>query len=455
MSDTSNATEPKHRVIAVIDGNSLMHRAFHAIRQPMSAPDGRATNALFGFFNMFIKLVESFKPDGVICAFDKGKPQVRIDMLPQYKAQRPPMDPALHEQFPMVKDLLRSLDVPVVECPGWEGDDILGTLARQGEEAGYDMYLFTGDRDMYQLATDHVRIVSTKKGVSEVQIMTPESVDDLYHGITPELVPDFYGLKGDSSDNIPGVPGIGPKKASALIVKYGNLDEVIAHADEVKGKMGENLRAHVDDALLSRKIATIRKDAPIDVKLEDAKFPTFDPVEVTKAFSELGFTGMTRRLVRLEGSDAIAAADEAAPETSAIELPAPKVGDDALATLAAELGKDLRIMCKSAAQKNNPLEPALNDKRHGYRDLVFICADVPQNRCIILLLDILLHNSDHAEEERVGNALDKKRDIIHLASFQIPCRVIRDKACLPNDLHDSGFCLRIDIRVIVQGSRYS
>ncbi len=340
MSDTSNATEPKHRVIAVIDGNSLMHRAFHAIRQPMSAPDGRATNALFGFFNMFIKLVESFKPDGVICAFDKGKPQVRIDMLPQYKAQRPPMDPALHEQFPMVKDLLRSLDVPVVECPGWEGDDILGTLARQGEEAGYDMYLFTGDRDMYQLATDHVRIVSTKKGVSEVQIMTPESVDDLYHGITPELVPDFYGLKGDSSDNIPGVPGIGPKKASALIVKYGNLDEVIAHADEVKGKMGENLRAHVDDALLSRKIATIRKDAPIDVKLEDAKFPTFDPVEVTKAFSELGFTGMTRRLVRLEGSDAIAAADEAAPETSAIELPAPKVGDDALATLAAELGKD-------------------------------------------------------------------------------------------------------------------
>ena len=144
------------RTIAVIDGNSLMHRAFHAIRQPMTAPDGRSTGALFGFFNMFIKMVDTFHPDGVICAFDKGKPRVRMEMLPQYKAQRPPMDPSLHEQFPMVKELLCTLDVPVAELEGWEGDDILGTLARRGEAAGYDMLLFTGDRDMYQLSTEHV-----------------------------------------------------------------------------------------------------------------------------------------------------------------------------------------------------------------------------------------------------------------------------------------------------------
>lgn len=298
-SASASAAAPTRRTIAVIDGNSLMHRAFHAIRQPMSAPDGRATNALFGFFNMLVKLVDSFSPDGVICAFDKGKPQVRIDMLPQYKAQRPPMDESLHEQFPMVKDLLRALDVPVVELAGWEGDDILGTLARRGEAAGYEMLLFTGDRDMYQLATENVKIVSTKKGVSDVAIMTPESVDDLYHGITPDLVPDFYGLKGDGSDNIPGVPGIGPKKAAALIVQYGSLDEVIAHADEVRGKMGESLRAHVDDALLSRKVATIRTDAPIEFDFDDARFPTFDAAEVSAAFSALGFTGMIRRLVRM------------------------------------------------------------------------------------------------------------------------------------------------------------
>uniref|UniRef100_UPI003AA8E6F8 5'-3' exonuclease n=1 Tax=Thermophilibacter provencensis TaxID=1852386 RepID=UPI003AA8E6F8 len=298
---------PDTRTIAVIDGNSLMHRAFHAIRQPMSAPDGRATNALFGFFNMFIKLVDTFRPDGVICAFDKGKPRVRMEMLPQYKAQRPPMDPALHEQFPMVKELLGALDVPVAELEGWEGDDILGTLARRGEAAGYTMLLFTGDRDMYQLTTDHVKVVSTKKGVTDVVIMDPATVEDLYHGITPELVPDFYGLKGDTSDNIPGVPGIGPKKAAALIVQYGSLDEVIAHADEVKGKMGENLRAHIDDALVSRRVATIRTDAPIELELSDARFPTFDPAEVARAFSALGFTGMTTRLVRLAGDDAVSA----------------------------------------------------------------------------------------------------------------------------------------------------
>ncbi|WP_130812537.1 DNA polymerase I [Olsenella sp. Marseille-P4559] len=339
--------EPHCRTIAVIDGNSLMHRAYHAIMQPMTAPDGRSTNALFGFFNMFVKMVESFHPDGVICAFDKGKPKARMEKLPQYKAQRPPMDPALHEQFPMVKDLLHVLDVPVCELEGWEGDDILGTLARRGEAAGYDMLLFTGDRDMYQLATDHVKVVSTKKGVSEVQVMTPESVDDLYHGVTPDLVPDFYGLKGDSSDNIPGVPGIGPKKAAALIVKYGKLDEVIAHADEVKGKMGENLRAHVDDALLSREIATIRTDAPIDIELSDAKFPTFDPAEVTKAFSALGFTGLTGRLARLGGiAGSVAAAgaksgtvagvgeNDATPSVPAtVSIPEPLEDDAALSAL--------------------------------------------------------------------------------------------------------------------------
>ena len=345
---------PDRRTIAVIDGNSLMHRAFHAIRQPMSAPDGRSTNALFGFFNMFIKLVDTFRPDGVICAFDRGKPRVRMEMLPQYKAQRPPMDPALHEQFPMVKELLGALDVPVCELEGWEGDDILGTLARRGEAAGYEMLLFTGDRDMYQLATESVKIVSTKKGVSDVAIMTPESVDDLYHGITPELVPDFYGLKGDTSDNIPGVPGIGPKKAAALIVQYGNLDEVIAHAGEVKGKMGENLRAHVDDALLSRKVATIRTDAPIELDLADAKFPTFDPARVVAAFSALGFTGMTSRLAKLSGASAAdvaaaagaaSAAEKDAAVPTALDLPRVVTGADAEAALAAAMEDSAWVGC--------------------------------------------------------------------------------------------------------------
>ena len=306
MSDTT-APEAR-RTFAVIDGNSLMHRAFHAVPPTMNAPDGRPTNAVFGFLNMFLKMVDAFHPDGVAVAFDKGRPRVRMEMLPQYKAQRPPMDPDLRQQFPMVKDLLAGLKVPILEAEGWEGDDILGTLARQGEAAGCDMYLITGDRDMYQLSTEHVKIVGTKKGLSDVQIMTPETVEDLYHGITPALVPDFYGLKGDTSDNIPGVPGIGPKKASALIAQYGSLDEVIAHADEVKGKMGENLRAHIDDALLSRKVATIQTNAPVELDFSGTAFPAYTADDVTATLGALGIMAMQNRFLALLGGEGAAAA---------------------------------------------------------------------------------------------------------------------------------------------------
>lgn len=328
----------KRRTFAVIDGNSLMHRAFHAVPPTMNAPDGRPTNAIFGFLNMFLKMIDAFNPDGVVVAFDKGKPRVRMEMLPQYKAQRPPMDPDLHAQFPMIKELLVALNVPILQSEGWEGDDILGTMARLGEQAGCDMLLVTGDRDMYQLVTEHVNVVSTRKGLSDVTIMTPESVDDLYHGITPALVPDFYGLKGDTSDNIPGVPGIGPKKASALIAQYGSLDEVIAHADEVKGKMGENLRAHIDDALLSRKVATIRTDAPVELDFEATSFPAFSADEVSAALGTLGITAMQNRFLALIGGEGGAAA-----ASSVFEMPAmvrAAAGDaDALGAVAAEISR--------------------------------------------------------------------------------------------------------------------
>lgn len=328
----------KRRTFAVIDGNSLMHRAFHAVPPTMNAPDGRPTNAIFGFLNMFLKMIDAFNPDGVVVAFDKGKPRVRMEMLPQYKAQRPPMDPDLHAQFPMIKELLGALNVPILQSEGWEGDDILGTMARLGEEAGCDMLLVTGDRDMYQLVTEHVNVVSTRKGLSDVAIMTPESVDDLYHGITPALVPDFYGLKGDTSDNIPGVPGIGPKKASALIAQYGSLDEVIAHADEVKGKMGENLRAHIDDALLSRKVATIRTDAPVELDFDATSFPAFSADEVSAALGTLGITAMQNRFLALIGDEGGAAAAASTFEMPTIERTA--AGDaEALAAVASEVAR--------------------------------------------------------------------------------------------------------------------
>lgn len=345
----------KRRTFAVIDGNSLMHRAFHAVPPTMNAPDGRPTNAIFGFLNMFLKMIDAFNPDGVVVAFDKGKPRVRMEMLPQYKAQRPPMDPALHAQFPMIKELLTALNVPILQSEGWEGDDILGTMARLGEEAGCDMLLVTGDRDMYQLVTEHVNVVSTRKGLSDVAIMTPESVDDLYHGITPALVPDFYGLKGDTSDNIPGVPGIGPKKASALIAQYGSLDEVIAHADEVKGKMGENLRAHIDDALLSRKVATIRTDAPVELDFDETSFPAFSADEVSAALGTLGITAMQNRFLALIGADGGAAATASTFEIPPVMRAA--AGDaEALAAAAAEITRAIEAGEWIAAVVNDDKE---------------------------------------------------------------------------------------------------
>lgn len=411
MSETIQK-EPR-RTIAVVDGNSLMHRAFHAVPPTMTAPDGRHTNAVFGFLSMFSKMAETFTPDGIICAFDKGKPKVRMEMLPQYKAQRPPMDPNLHEQFPIIKDLLRAMEVPVVECEGWEGDDILGTLAKRGEAKGFDMYLITGDRDMYQLVTQHINVVSTRKGMSDIAIMTPESVDDLYHGITPELVPDFYGLKGDSSDNIPGVPGIGPKKASALIVQYGSLDGVIEHADEVSGKMGEALRAHIDDALLSRKVATIRTDAPVECTFDEARWPTFNVGEVREAFGKLGITSLTKRFLAFGGAEA---ASDASGSSSSFELGEPLAGDALLQALdaAGTAGEWLGMAVSEAAEQGTLFAPEFElwvscaagiGKLEGELARTFLAKALTQYQVVASDIKGLIHNVYPADSASHATAL--------------------------------------------------
>ena len=189
---------------------------------------------------------------------------------------------------------------------GLLGDDILGTFSVLGEAAGMRVFLITGDKDAYQLVTDKTSVVTTKKGMSDVVVYTPDKVLERY-GVTPAQVPDFLGLKGDPSDNIPGVPGIGEKTAARLLSQYGTLDELIAHADEVKGKMGQNLREHVDDARISRDVATIRKDAPVDLDLDALHFPDFDAKVVADAFGSLHFNRHLREVLALAGADAVAA----------------------------------------------------------------------------------------------------------------------------------------------------
>ena len=316
------------KTVAVIDGNSLMHRAYHAVPPTMTAPDGTPTNAAFGFLSMLLKFIEMEQPDALVCAFDKGRPKFRMEALEQYKAQRPPMDEELKAQFPVIENLLAAMNVPVVALPGWEGDDILGTVAARDEELGYRTLLVTGDKDAYQLASDLTKIVTTKRGITDVVIYGPEEVEERY-GVTPAQFTDFLGLKGDKADNIPGVPGIGDKKAASMLQAYGNLEGIYANLDKFKGKQLENLTNYKDDAFLSRQVATIVRDADFELDLESISFPNFNVEQVTEAFTDVRMMAHLAKILNLQGGEAASIdlgswdnfieGDEA---KAAIELPA-------------------------------------------------------------------------------------------------------------------------------------
>lgn len=288
--------------IAVIDGNSLMHRAFHAVPPTMNAPDGTPTNAVFGFMSMLIKFIEVAAPDALICAFDAGRPAFRMEALERYKAQRPPMDNDLKVQFPLIETLLEAMDVPVIKIPGWEGDDILGTIAARDEDLGFETLLVTGDKDAYQLASDLTQVVTTKKGITDIALYGPVEVVERY-GIEPAQVPDFLGLKGDSSDNIPGVPGIGEKTAAKLLQEYGTLEGLYDNLDKLKGKQLENLRENKESAFVSRTVATIVRDLDFPLDLEELNFPSFDPETVSEAFSEIRFNAHLKKVLDLVGAE--------------------------------------------------------------------------------------------------------------------------------------------------------
>ena len=318
--------------IAVIDGNSLMHRAFHAVPPTMNAPDGTPTNAVFGFLSMFLKFYDMAQPDAVVCAFDAGRPAFRMEALAQYKAQRPPMDEGLRAQFPIIESLLESMNVPVVRIKGWEGDDILGTIAARNEALGYETLLVTGDKDAYQLVTDLTCVVTTKKGITDVAIYGPAEVEERY-GVTPAQFPDFLGLKGDASDNIPGVPGIGDKTAAKLLQNYGSMDGIYENLDKLKGKQLQNLTENKDAAFLSRQVATIATDVEFDLDLEGISFPSFDQDAVAEAFHAVRFNAHLAKVLSLVGGSA----ELAAPK--ALELPSlePLEGEEAQAVLDAAI----------------------------------------------------------------------------------------------------------------------
>ena len=278
-------------IFLLVDGNSLMHRAFHAL--PVMDADGVYTNAIYGFLSMLLKVIKEENVQYLAVCFDEHGPTFRHTVYADYKAGRRETPPELRQQFGTILSLLDDMGIRRFSLQGWEADDLLGTLSLKGAASGVTPLLLTGDRDALQLVGGGTELMFTRKGISETIRFTPSKVYEEY-GFTPEQVTDWKGLAGDSSDNIPGVPGVGDKTAVKLLQEYGTLEEVLANADKVKGKLGEKLAAFADQARFSKELATIRRDAPVDFSLGACVLP--DLKKGIPALSKLKLNSIIRRL---------------------------------------------------------------------------------------------------------------------------------------------------------------
>ena len=252
----------------LVDGNNLAYRGFFALPEELQTTDGQPTNALLGFTNMLFKLLSDYRPRGVAVAWDT-RPVHRKEIDAEYKAERRPMPDLLREQFPHFRPIVEAFGYSNLEFEGWEADDVIATLATQADEAGVKTCVVSTDRDAFQLVSENVCLMMTPRGVADVQVYTPERVEARY-GIRPDQIPDFIGLKGDTSDNIPGIPGIGDKTAGQLIAQYGSLDDVVEHAGELSPARSRAIAENAEQARASKLLATMRRD--LDLGVDPATF---------------------------------------------------------------------------------------------------------------------------------------------------------------------------------------
>ncbi len=286
--------------ITIIDGNSLLFRAYFATAYPgmeiMRNQEGIPTNAIFTFSTMINKILGEIKEDeGIMVAFDTGKDTFRNDLLDTYKIHRKPTPEQLVQQFPIAREMLNSLNIFTYEQDGFEGDDIAGTVAKMAEKAGYQVVIYTSDRDFLQLASDKISINIIKKGLSDVVTMTPKLVEETY-GFAPEQIVDYKGLRGDDSDNLPGIKGIGNVTAVKLIQQYGSFDNIVVHADEINGKIGESLREQKDIGRLSRDLAIIRTDVNLPFSIEDTIYRGYEFTAVSAFAQKYGLKQFIARI---------------------------------------------------------------------------------------------------------------------------------------------------------------
>ncbi|MDF2683036.1 MAG: polymerase [Brevibacillus sp.] len=279
----------------LIDGNSIANRAFYALPL-LSTSAGLHTNAVLGFTTMLLKVLEEMKPTHIMVAFDAGKVVFRHSEYADYKGGRAKTPPELSEQFPLIRELLDSFSIKRFELEGYEADDIIGTLTKTADEQDWKTTVITGDKDMLQLVSEHVSVALTRKGVSEIELYTPQEIQEKY-GLKPLQIIDLKGLMGDTSDNIPGVPGVGEKTALKLLHEYGSVEEVLENIDRVSGKkLQENLRENVDKAKMSKELATILREAPVELDVQETGYTGYDGVSLSEFFKKMEFKSLLSKI---------------------------------------------------------------------------------------------------------------------------------------------------------------
>ncbi|HTM08531.1 MAG TPA: DNA polymerase I [Verrucomicrobiae bacterium] len=309
------------RKILLLDGHSLAFRAFFALPDTLVTSSGQVTNAVYGFTAMLIKLFADERPDAVVVCFDKGAPQFRLDRYADYKAGRAETPDKFRQQLPLIREVLNALKIPMFELAGYEADDLLATLVKHCGVEGCEIVIVTGDRDILQLVRDGVSVIMTRRGISDVIRYDAPTVLERY-GVGPEKWIDFVALKGESSDNLPGVPGVGDKTAAQLIQKYGDIEQVIAHADDLTPKLGAAIKANAEQVRINKELGRLLEDVPLDVDPAKITLEPWDDEQVRKLFTALEFRTLHERLKELQ--------------VHAAAAPTPPLEVKALADLAAE-----------------------------------------------------------------------------------------------------------------------
>ncbi len=282
--------------LVIIDGNAIVHRAFHAL-PPMNTEDGQLTNAVYGFFTMLLKLLNELSPKYLIVCFDRPKPTFRKQMYVGYQAKRPKMSDDLVPQITLLHKVLEKAKIEHFEIDGYEADDIIGTISKQSAQKNVQTIIVSGDRDLLQLVNSHVLVLAPILGITKMALYDEAKVKEKY-GLNPSQFIDYKALVGDASDNYPGVSGIGPKTASELLNKYGNFENLYNHISEIPENLSTKLALDAEQAALAKKLATILTDAPVKINLEKSEVSKIDTNSLTEAFQELGFKSLMNRLAQ-------------------------------------------------------------------------------------------------------------------------------------------------------------